>query len=78
MSDNFAEFFNNTYKAEPEGFVPCAAVHDKYFAYCVENGEKPITANEIARHLREMHFEQSRARDGGEPVRGWRGFVLRP
>ena len=77
-SDNFAEFFTNTYEADPEGFVPSGTVHEKYSTYCIENVENAISPNEIARHLRDMHFESSRARDGGDPVRGWRGFVPRP
>ena len=77
-SDAFAEFFTNTYKADPEGFVSSATVHEKCRDYCVANGEQYISPNEIARHLRDMRFERDRVRDGGDPVRGWRGFVPRP
>ena len=78
-SDNFAEFFDYTFATDGEGFTAAGVIHEKYREYCAANAEPVINQNQIARHLRERGFQPDRARVGGdEPVRGWRGFVLRP
>jgi putative DNA primase/helicase len=77
-SNNFAEFFEDTFDSDPAGFTPSGMIQEKYRDYCATNGEPGINQNQVARHLREMGFVSDRAREGGEPVRGWRGFVPRP